>query len=157
MSMMMMGMGGGGGGGASAAPSKDFLEQKSQLQQFMDMQLVSAQDFLGIDSHEGARKAQLETALREEVEGQLKLFQSEHGEVYELGIRPNFDAKKVRIYDSFWNWVIVDAMDLHYTTVFQVTLTLTLTINPPNLYPFTLYPFTLYPLPLYPLPFTLYP
>jgi fatty acid synthase subunit beta len=120
--------GGGGGGGAampmmmgmgSSGPSPDFVKQKSQLQQFMDMQLTGAQDFMGIDNHESTRKLAIETALREEVEGQLKVFLNEHGEVYEAGIRPRFDAKKVRIYESFWNWVIVDAMDLHYTTVFQ--------------------------------------
>lgn len=32
------------------------------------------------------------------------LFVSEHGDEYAEGIAPLFDAKKQRVYDSYWNW-----------------------------------------------------
>lgn len=34
----------------------------------------------------------------------LDLWVSEHGEDYAEGIIPKFDAKKQRVYDSYWNW-----------------------------------------------------
>ncbi|CAK5243274.1 unnamed protein product, partial [Aphanomyces euteiches] len=30
-----------------------------------------------------------------------------------------FDAKKIRIYSSYWNWVVQDALDLYYRTYAQ--------------------------------------
>ncbi|CAK4121108.1 unnamed protein product, partial [Aphanomyces euteiches] len=47
---------------------------------------------------------------------QIDLWVSEHGEYYEKGIQPKFDAKKIRIYSSYWNWVMQDALDLYYRT-----------------------------------------
>ncbi|KAG8415318.1 putative PKS/NRPS-like protein biosynthetic cluster [Metarhizium acridum] len=34
----------------------------------------------------------------------LSLWHSEHGDDYAEGIRPKFDIKKLRVYDSYWNW-----------------------------------------------------
>ncbi|KAF9873687.1 hypothetical protein CkaCkLH20_08797 [Colletotrichum karsti] len=35
---------------------------------------------------------------------ELDLWRHEHGEDYAEGIKPKFDIKKQRLYDSFWNW-----------------------------------------------------
>ncbi|KAH9238140.1 hypothetical protein K456DRAFT_1828773 [Colletotrichum gloeosporioides 23] len=43
-------------------------------------------------------------AVSEKEIDELDLWRSEHGEDYAEGIRPIFDIKKQRFYDSFWNW-----------------------------------------------------
>ncbi|KAK2051457.1 thiolase-like protein [Colletotrichum caudatum] len=41
---------------------------------------------------------------------ELELWRSEHGDDYAEGIKPIFDVKKQRLYDSFWNWSSRDIM-----------------------------------------------
>ena len=47
-------------------------------------------------------------------EGKLDLWINEHGDFYGNGILPKFTRKKVRVYDSCWNWVHDDVLRLHY-------------------------------------------
>lgn len=47
-------------------------------------------------------------------EGTLDLWITEHGDFYGRGILPKFTRKKVRVYDSYWNWVNDDVLRLHY-------------------------------------------
>jgi 3-oxoacyl-ACP reductase-like protein len=39
---------------------------------------------------------------------------NEHGTEYGNGIKPIFDAKKERRYDSAWNWTRQDCLVLYY-------------------------------------------
>ncbi|TDZ72019.1 Fatty acid synthase apf5 [Colletotrichum trifolii] len=39
---------------------------------------------------------------------ELELFRNEHGDDYINGIKPIFDIRKERVYDSFWNWCTRD-------------------------------------------------
>ena len=50
-------------------------------------------------------------------EAKLDLWINEHGDVYGHGIVPKFTRKKVRVYDSCWNWVHDDILRLHYDLV----------------------------------------
>ncbi|EKG16124.1 Beta-ketoacyl synthase [Macrophomina phaseolina MS6] len=43
---------------------------------------------------------------------ELALWRQEHGDEYVQGIRPMFDARKIRQYDSFWNWNAQDILRL---------------------------------------------
>lgn len=45
---------------------------------------------------------------------QLDTWTAEHGESYGKGIIPKFDPRKVRSYDSYWNWVVQDLLSLVY-------------------------------------------
>ena len=47
-------------------------------------------------------------------EVKLDLWITEHGDFYGRGILPKFTRKKVRVYDSCWNWVHDDVLRLHY-------------------------------------------
>ena len=49
-----------------------------------------------------------------DIEAKLDLWITEHGEYYGRGILPKFTQKKVRVYDSWWNWVHDDVLRLHY-------------------------------------------
>jgi fatty acid synthase subunit alpha len=42
----------------------------------------------------------------------LDLWNAEHGSDYASGIRPRFDAKKIRSYDSAWNWARQSLLEL---------------------------------------------
>ncbi|KAF6814060.1 fatty acid synthase subunit alpha reductase [Colletotrichum sojae] len=46
----------------------------------------------------------IKTGIDEAVQDELDLWRSEHGDDYADGIKPRFDLKKERYYDSFWNW-----------------------------------------------------
>lgn len=41
---------------------------------------------------------------------QLALWEAEHGEAYFSGLQPHFTTKKVRTYDSWWNWGMQDLL-----------------------------------------------
>jgi len=43
----------------------------------------------------------------------LASLRDELGDSFIEGVRPLHDARKVREYDSYWNWVIQDALDMH--------------------------------------------
>ena len=71
-------------------------------------------DHLGLDSkiNDEALSEMRDTISN--TEAKLDLWITEHGDVYGKGILPKFSRKKVRVYDSCWNWVHDDVMRLHY-------------------------------------------
>ncbi|KAF0696429.1 hypothetical protein As57867_012762, partial [Aphanomyces stellatus] len=57
--------------------------------------------------------AEIET--RSELERKLNVWVLEHGQVYERGIQGQFDAHKIRTYESVWNWSKQELLDvLHH-------------------------------------------
>ncbi|OCL09019.1 hypothetical protein AOQ84DRAFT_292055 [Glonium stellatum] len=54
---------------------------------------------------------------------ELDLWNVEHGNEYARGIKPFFDRKKARLFDSFWNWALQDLF-LIYHGIRQGTLRL---------------------------------
>ena len=46
----------------------------------------------------------------DEVQADLDLWNLEHGAEYAKGIRPMFEPRKARIYDSSWNWALQDLL-----------------------------------------------
>ena len=55
-----------------------------------------------------------------EAEKALDALKREFGEALIDGVKPVFDSKRSRDYDSFWNWVVQDAMELHYHVLASV-------------------------------------
>ncbi|KGO45059.1 Acyl transferase/acyl hydrolase/lysophospholipase [Penicillium expansum] len=55
-------------------------------------------------------------SLRDEIatglQADLNLWHAEHGSDYAQGIRPRFDAKMIRSYDSAWNWARQSLLEL---------------------------------------------
>lgn len=49
-----------------------------------------------------------------ELGAQVDLWTNEHGAVYGAGIKPMVDTRKVRVYDSWWNWAMQDAFTLFH-------------------------------------------
>ncbi|CCI41838.1 unnamed protein product [Albugo candida] len=105
--------------GASAGPT----EFEKKLKAMIEEQSVVAREFLGKDHLDWHRKLEMEATLREQVESSMAVWTSEHGEVYGAGIQGKFDAKKERVYDSFWSWALQDAFELYYHTLNEATTT----------------------------------
>ncbi|KAF2823884.1 thiolase-like protein [Ophiobolus disseminans] len=72
---------------------------------------------------ENSRAADLEAAqLRTEMRNmqhELDLWSGEHGNDYANGIKPSFDKRKVRLYDSAWNWAVQDLFKLYHSVFCQ--------------------------------------
>ncbi|CAK4135490.1 unnamed protein product, partial [Aphanomyces euteiches] len=103
-----------GGGGSISSAALDAL--KAQMSTMMREQVNAYQAFMKFDSLATLKKTNADKVTRRELEKRIDLWVSEHGEYDEKGIQPKFDAKKIRIYSSYWNWVVQDALDLYYRT-----------------------------------------
>ncbi|KAH9118262.1 hypothetical protein AeMF1_008464, partial [Aphanomyces euteiches] len=101
-----------GGGGSISSAALDAL--KAQMSTMMREQVNAYQAFMKFDSLATLKKTNADKVTRRELEKCIDLWVSEHGEYDEKGILPKFDAKKIRIYCSYWNWVMQDALDLYY-------------------------------------------
>lgn len=49
-------------------------------------------------------KPAVSASVNSEAEKSSALWLAEHGDEYAAGIVPKFDSKKLRVYDSYWNW-----------------------------------------------------
>uniref|UniRef100_A0A7S3PGY4 Ketosynthase family 3 (KS3) domain-containing protein n=1 Tax=Aplanochytrium stocchinoi TaxID=215587 RepID=A0A7S3PGY4_9STRA len=89
-----------------------------KFQKWINNQVESCYEFLERDPHMETRKVwENERKLRKEAEASLESLKIELGEEFCDVIQPQHDSNKVRIYDSYWNWVIQDALELHYHTL----------------------------------------
>jgi phosphopantetheine--protein transferase-like protein len=103
-----------GGGAANVAAVVD-PQMAQKLSKFVSGQMDLCKKYLGGDvaQHVATLKASAAAESRADVESALLLWRDEHGDEYERSIRPKFDSRKVRMYDSYWNWVVLDAMELY--------------------------------------------
>ncbi|KAI1613404.1 fatty acid synthase subunit alpha reductase [Exophiala viscosa] len=93
-----------------SAEALEFLEAK-QKTVLMEQLTLSAR-LLGLDLQASdAAVAGLQQRITV-LEKQLDLWNTEHGEVYALGIEPIFSSLKARHYDSWWNWGLQDLLTL---------------------------------------------
>lgn len=91
--------------------------RKEYKQKLMhELELLAA--YSGVDLNE-ARKLVDQHALElETVQKELELWQNEHGQFYGDSIKSQFNALKVRRFDSYWNWVRQDVTELFYEIVY---------------------------------------
>jgi fatty acid synthase subunit alpha len=71
-------------------------------------------EHLQIDLQAGLKGFAVAQNTIKELEAQLDLWSNEHGDVYASGIRPIVDIRKVRVYDSWWNWALNDVLSLFH-------------------------------------------
>ncbi|PWY87439.1 3-oxoacyl-synthase [Aspergillus heteromorphus CBS 117.55] len=69
---------------------------------------------LGVDLQAGHKATSKAAETIAELQDELQLWISEHGEVYGSGIKPILAVAKARRYDSSWNWAQQDAIDLFH-------------------------------------------
>jgi fatty acid synthase subunit alpha len=67
------------------------------------------------DNNNGAAEevAQLKSDMQS-MQNELDLWNLEHGNEYANGIKPYFDKRKARVYDSFWNWALQDLFKIYH-------------------------------------------
>ncbi|BGP33270.1 fatty acid synthase alpha subunit Lsd1 [Rhodotorula toruloides] len=110
-------LGAGGGGGGAAVGGAGFMINTEQLDKMQEKQdnFVSQQvelflRYLGKDSREGHRLADMQKAEVANLQEKLDSIAREHGDAYVQGIQPVFDPLKARHFNSSWNWVRQDAL-----------------------------------------------
>lgn len=103
---------------AMAINSEEFNQLVAKQDVLLKTQLEAFARYLGTDLLEGNRlyDSQKDAAL--ELQQQLDLWFAEHGEFYAQGIKPRFSPLKARKFDSYWNWVRCDIVNLYYDIVF---------------------------------------
>jgi fatty acid synthase subunit alpha len=69
---------------------------------------------LQIDLQAGLKNYAVAQNTINELEEKLDLWTNEHGDAYAAGIKPIVDTRKVRVYDSWWNWALQDAYTLFH-------------------------------------------
>jgi fatty acid synthase subunit alpha len=95
-------------GSASHAISSEALQSLQNEQKARDKRLLELYaKRCGLDLN--ASKAILDKQKTiDDLQNKVDAWTNEHGEAYEKGIQPMFDALKARTYDSYWNWVVQD-------------------------------------------------
>ncbi|PWY68836.1 fatty acid synthase subunit alpha [Aspergillus eucalypticola CBS 122712] len=79
---------------------------------------------LGVDLRAGHKANAKAAEVIADLQDELQLWISEHGEVYGSGIKPMLSVAKARRYDSFWNWAMQDAVDMfHHILAGTIALT----------------------------------
>ncbi|KAF2028409.1 hypothetical protein EK21DRAFT_69891 [Setomelanomma holmii] len=69
---------------------------------------------LGENNNAAAEEvAQLKSDMQN-MQNELDLWNLEHGNEYANGIKPYFDKRKARVYDSFWNWALQDVFKIYH-------------------------------------------
>jgi fatty acid synthase subunit alpha, fungi type len=94
---------------ASTAISSEALEALQREQRADDkkmLELYAKRCGQDLDAAGGEVARQQKTI--DELQSKVDAWEAEHGDAYEKGIQPKFDARKARRYDSYWNWVIQD-------------------------------------------------
>lgn len=78
---------------------------------------------LGENSGSGSEEVVKLRSDLHHMQAELDLWNLEHGNEYARGIKPFFDRRKARLFDSFWNWALQDLF-LIYHGIRQGTLRL---------------------------------
>ncbi|KAF1805804.1 fatty acid synthase [Mucor lusitanicus] len=119
--------GGSPAGGATAASSggavaminnAEFDAFKAKQDALIYQQLNLYAKYLQKDIREGAKKYEEEKVVTKKLQAELDLWLAEHGDTYADGIKPVFSPLKARRYDSYWNWVRQDALEMWYDIIF---------------------------------------
>ncbi|KAJ2800066.1 fatty acid synthase alpha subunit Lsd1, partial [Coemansia helicoidea] len=101
-------------GGAAQGPVVSSAEvekmQQAQREHAQQQMAVLARQ-AGIDLRADARAVESEKARNSELQADLDGLSAELGDDYVEGIKPVFDARKARRFDSYWNWARQDAYE----------------------------------------------
>ncbi|KAJ2386743.1 fatty acid synthase alpha subunit Lsd1, partial [Coemansia sp. RSA 2559] len=110
--------GGAGGAAVAVVNSEAFDKAQREQKRMVTQQLEVLARYLGIDLREGERSFEASKVENGLLQAEVDLWMEEHGEFYANGIKPSFDARKARHFDSYWNWVRQDALILYYEILF---------------------------------------
>lgn len=99
---------------SSHAVDPAFLASLSKEQQTMAIkQFKVLAEYLKVDPSDHTKVAELET-MQAELQAKLDLWNSEFAEEFASGIKPCFDVRKGRRFNSWWNLARQDVIELYY-------------------------------------------
>ncbi|KAJ2457790.1 fatty acid synthase alpha subunit Lsd1, partial [Coemansia sp. RSA 2424] len=98
------------GGPIISSAEMEKMQQKQHKHIRQQIQVLAR--YAGIDPREGARLAEAEQAKVTQMQAELDSISAEFGDELIAGVRPLFDARKARHFDSSWNWARQEAYEL---------------------------------------------
>ncbi|KAJ2334365.1 fatty acid synthase alpha subunit Lsd1, partial [Coemansia sp. RSA 2681] len=98
------------GGPVISSAEMEKMQQKQHEHIRQQIQVLAR--YAGIDPREGARLAEAEQAKVTQMQAELDSISAEFGDELIAGVRPLFDARKARHFDSSWNWARQEAYEL---------------------------------------------
>lgn len=96
---------------ADSGALQSFRQEHEKL---VKKQIEALQNFLGENSVITEQILLTQEEIRQNIEKELDLWSKEHGSTYYEGIKPLFDSKKERRFNSSWNWIRQDLLFLYY-------------------------------------------
>ncbi|KAJ2784444.1 fatty acid synthase alpha subunit Lsd1, partial [Coemansia linderi] len=115
---------GGGSSGQAGAPvisSAEVEEMQQKQHEHIRQQIQVLARYAGMDLREDARLAEDKHALIVGLQSKVDGILAELGDEYIDGVRPLFDARKARFFDSSWNWVRQEAYELTQQAIANCT------------------------------------
>ncbi|KAH8682572.1 hypothetical protein BX600DRAFT_408383 [Xylariales sp. PMI_506] len=88
-------------------------------QRVLSQRLVEVyKEFSGDDLHrlEQEQHAQLKSSV-DRLQQELDKWTKEHGDAYASGVAPMMSPDKARVYDSWWNWTVLDLVTTYHDIV----------------------------------------
>ncbi|KAG1077927.1 hypothetical protein G6F42_024532 [Rhizopus arrhizus] len=104
-------------GAVAMINNAEFDAFKAKQDALIYQQLNLYAKYLQKDIREGAKKYEDEKIVTKKLQAELDLWLTEHGDTYADGIKPAFSPLKARRYDSYWNWVRQDALEMWYDII----------------------------------------
>ncbi|KAJ1784404.1 fatty acid synthase alpha subunit Lsd1, partial [Coemansia sp. RSA 1938] len=104
-----------GASGNNVVPAISSAEMQMIRQQGVEhiqRQIEVLARYAGMDLRNGERIAEREQILTATLQANLDSIQAEFGDELIDGVRSQFDVRKVRRFDSYWNWARQDLLDL---------------------------------------------
>ncbi|KAJ1670416.1 fatty acid synthase alpha subunit Lsd1, partial [Coemansia sp. RSA 25] len=98
------------GGPVISSAEMEKMQQKQHEHIRQQIQVLAR--YAGMDLREGARLAEVEHADKTRMQAELDSISAEFGDELIAGVRPLFDARKARHFDSSWSWARQEAYEL---------------------------------------------
>ncbi|KAJ2075660.1 fatty acid synthase alpha subunit Lsd1 [Coemansia sp. S155-1] len=90
--------------------SQEFDKAQAAQRALALQQVEAYAQYLGLDMRAGYRLAEKSAATGQQAQQQLDALADELGPEFLAGVQPKFDARKARVFDSYWNWAREDAL-----------------------------------------------
>ncbi|KAJ2233221.1 fatty acid synthase alpha subunit Lsd1, partial [Coemansia sp. RSA 455] len=98
--------------GAPTISSAEMEKMQQKQYEHIRQQIQVLAHYAGMDLREGARLAEDEQDRAAKTQAKLDSISAELGDELIDGVRPLFDGRKARRFDSSWNWVRQEAYEL---------------------------------------------
>ncbi|KAJ2872364.1 fatty acid synthase alpha subunit Lsd1 [Coemansia aciculifera] len=102
----------GGQAGAPAVSSAEMDKMQQKQHELIRQQIQVLARYTGMDLRKSVRLAEDKQSRSVEMQTKLDSISTELGDEFIDGIQPIFDTRKVRRFDSNWNWVRQEAYEL---------------------------------------------